>query len=121
MAALRSLASKESGGKRAVRQPLLSVREVAELLQVPVRTIYDWRYRGLGPPAIRIGRHVRYEPNEVDRWLASQKGSSWEPGSYLTRYVLMHVGWFYRGWEGNRTSCRRGRPRSLEKRSRIIA
>ncbi len=79
MAASRSSASKESEGtKRAVRYPLLSVKEVAELLQVSVRTIYDWRYRGLGPPAIRVGRHVRYELNEIDRWLASQNESSWE-------------------------------------------
>jgi excisionase family DNA binding protein len=78
MAASRTSASKEGEGKRPVWQYLLTVREVAELLQVPVRTIYDWRYRGLGPPAIRVGRHVRYEPNEVDRWLASQKGSSSE-------------------------------------------
>ena len=80
MAPSRSLARKESEGtERAVRQPLLSVKEVAELLQVSVRTIYDWRYQGLGPPAIMIGRLVRFEPNEIDRWLASQKGSSWEP------------------------------------------
>ena len=79
MAVSRSSAIEESRDtKQAVRQPLLSVKEVAELLQVSARTIYDWRYQGLGPPAIMIGRLVRYEPNEIDRWLASQNGSSWE-------------------------------------------
>jgi excisionase family DNA binding protein len=59
--------------KRAVRQPLMSVRELAELLQVSVKTVYDWRYRGLGPAAIKVGRHVRYEPDEIERWIALQK------------------------------------------------
>jgi len=59
--------------KRAVRQPLMSVRELAELLQVSVKTVYDWRYRGLGPAAIKVGRHVRYEPDEIERWIALQR------------------------------------------------
>jgi excisionase family DNA binding protein len=63
--------------KRAVRQPLMSVKELAELLQVSVKTIYDWRYRGLGPTAIRVGRHVRYDPGEVERWLVVQRNNSW--------------------------------------------
>jgi excisionase family DNA binding protein len=79
MAPARSPSSKESGAtKRAVRQPLMSVKELAELLQVSVKTIYDWRYRGLGPAAIRVGRHDRYEPAEIERWLDLQKMSSWE-------------------------------------------
>ncbi|OYO09383.1 excisionase [Enemella evansiae] len=48
---------------------LLSVQEVAELLGVPVRTIYEWRYRGEGPRGYRIGRHVRYRLSAVDEWL----------------------------------------------------
>jgi len=52
---------------------LLSVKQLAELLQVPVRTIYDWRYRGLGPTSIRLGRHVRYEAIEIERWLNTQR------------------------------------------------
>jgi len=63
----------EGINKRAVRQPLMSVRELAELLQVSVKTVYDWRYRGLGPAAIKVGRHVRYEPDEIERWIALQK------------------------------------------------
>jgi excisionase family DNA binding protein len=63
----------EGINKRAVRQPLMSVRELAELLQVSVKTVYDWRYRGLGPAAIKVGRHVRYEPDEIERWIALQR------------------------------------------------
>jgi excisionase family DNA binding protein len=79
MASSRSSPRMENGiNKRATRQPLMSVKELAELLQVSVKTIYDWRYRGLGPTAIRVGRHVRYEPDEIERWLDLQRSNSWD-------------------------------------------
>lgn len=37
---------------------------------VPRRTLGQWRYRGLGPPYAKIGRHVVYRREDVDRWLA---------------------------------------------------
>jgi len=33
------------------------------------RTLDQWAYRGVGPRYIRIGRHRRYDPLEVRRWL----------------------------------------------------
>jgi excisionase family DNA binding protein len=48
---------------------LLSVQEVAGLLQVPVKTIYQWRYLGEGPPALRVGKYTRFDPADVVRWL----------------------------------------------------
>jgi excisionase family DNA binding protein len=41
---------------------LMTVAELAELLGVPVTTLYQWRHRGEGPPGYRVGRHVRYRP-----------------------------------------------------------
>ena len=52
---------------------LLSVDELAGLLQVSVKTIYDWRLRGRGPTGIRIGGHVRYHPQDVVRWLDDRR------------------------------------------------
>jgi excisionase family DNA binding protein len=79
MAPTRSSPKMENGiNQRAIRQPLVSVKELAELLQVSVKTIYDWRYRGLGPKAIRVGRYVRYEPDEIERWLEFQRMNSWD-------------------------------------------
>jgi excisionase family DNA binding protein len=46
--------------------------EVAAYLQVPVKTLYRWRYQGEGPRAYRVGRHLRYRWGEVDAWLASR-------------------------------------------------
>jgi DNA-binding transcriptional MerR regulator len=49
--------------------PLWTVRDVAEYLQVPVQTLYFWRSTGYGPKARRIGKYLRYRPDEVVAWL----------------------------------------------------
>lgn len=49
---------------------LLTIQQLAELLQVPVATIYRWRHRGEGPRGIRVsGRHVRYRRADVEKFL----------------------------------------------------
>lgn len=55
---------------------LLSVHDLADYLQVPIATIYQWRYRGEGPEAFRVGRHLRFDPSDVDRWLRDRKIAS---------------------------------------------
>jgi excisionase family DNA binding protein len=55
---------------------LLSVEEVAGMLQVPVQTIYQWRLRGLGPPSMRVGRYVRFDPADLSRWIEGRKRAS---------------------------------------------
>lgn len=49
-----------------------SVEELADELGVPVRSVYAWRSRNLGPRAHKIGRHVRYRRADVEAWLADQ-------------------------------------------------
>ena len=49
---------------------LWGVREVAEYLGVPVPTLYQWRHNGYGPTGRRVGRYVRYDPDDVRRWFA---------------------------------------------------
>ena len=39
------------------------------MLDVPLRTIYRWRSRHDGPRGYRIGRHVRYRVDDIERWL----------------------------------------------------
>lgn len=51
---------------------LWTVHDVSAFLTVPVGTLYQWRHRGLGPPAVRLGRHLRYQPAAVRTWLAEQ-------------------------------------------------
>jgi predicted DNA-binding transcriptional regulator AlpA len=55
------------------REPLLSARDVAEFLGVPIRTLYVWRTRGGGPPAFRVGPHLRYRRGELLEWLEERK------------------------------------------------
>jgi excisionase family DNA binding protein len=52
---------------------LMSVQDLAQFLGVPKRTIYGWRTQGMGPLGHRIGRHVRYRRQDVDRWLEEQR------------------------------------------------
>ena len=51
------------------RDGLITTAELAAYLSLPVKTLRDWRYTGVGPRALRVGRHLRYEPAEVRRWL----------------------------------------------------
>jgi len=48
---------------------LLTVKELAEYLGVPVTTLYQWRYRREGPLGFRVGRHVRYRRSDVHEWI----------------------------------------------------
>ncbi len=50
---------------------LWSPTDLADFLGVPLKTIYSWRARNIGPPAYRVGRHLRYDPVEVKSWLAA--------------------------------------------------
>ncbi|RSM80408.1 helix-turn-helix domain-containing protein [Kibdelosporangium aridum] len=43
-------------------------KDVADYLGVPVQTIYQWRTRNYGPPGRRVGKHVRYRPEDVEEW-----------------------------------------------------
>lgn len=48
---------------------LLTVNDLANHLNVPVATIYAWRYRHEGPPGFRVGRHLRYRYADVEQWI----------------------------------------------------
>jgi excisionase family DNA binding protein len=49
---------------------LLTVYEVAALLQVSRWTVYHWAAQHRGPPAVRIGNRVRFERAAFDQWVA---------------------------------------------------
>ncbi len=50
---------------------LATPAEVADYLQVPLKTLYQWRYHQKGPRAYRVGRHLRYRWEDVETWLTS--------------------------------------------------
>ncbi len=49
-----------------------TVHEVAAFLRIPVGTLYQWRHRRTGPKAAKVGRHLRYHPDEVRAWFERQ-------------------------------------------------
>lgn len=59
-------------GKDATSDRLWRVQDVADFLGLPVETLYRWRKVGYGPPAARVGRHLRYDPDDVRAWFRSQ-------------------------------------------------
>ena len=61
---------------------IITVQELADYLEVPVKTLYAWRYRRHGPPGFRVGRHLRYRWADVESWIQRQlEAGSSEPVS----------------------------------------
>jgi excisionase family DNA binding protein len=63
----------------ARRDKLMSADELSDYLGVPVATLYQWRHKGTGPTAFRVGRHLRYDPANVRSWLDAQTGARHGP------------------------------------------
>lgn len=55
---------------------LLTVKDVAEIMSVPVSTVHHWALRGDGPPSFKIGKHRRYDAALVAEWLQRQKDAA---------------------------------------------
>ncbi len=56
-----------------ITEALISPPRLAEILDVPLHTLYSWRKRRIGPKAIRVGRHLRYRPADVEAWLVENE------------------------------------------------
>jgi predicted DNA-binding transcriptional regulator AlpA len=57
-------------------KPLWSIEDVSAYLGVPVKTLYAWRLKKVGPAAVRIGKHLRYDPDGVVDWVKSRELAS---------------------------------------------
>jgi excisionase family DNA binding protein len=51
---------------------MVTPTELATELGIPVKTLAEWRSRGLGPAYVKVGRHVRYRREAIDDWEAGQ-------------------------------------------------
>ena len=52
-------------------EKLLRTGDVANRLGVPAKTLEMWRYRGTGPPFVKLGRLVRYVESDLEEWVRS--------------------------------------------------
>ncbi len=61
---------------------LLTPRQTAEALGVEISTLAAWRYRGTGPPFIKLSATaVRYALADVEAFVAAQRrASTADPG-----------------------------------------
>ena len=50
----------------------IGITQLAEELDVPVRTIYAWRTKNYGPRGATFGKHVRYRRSDVEAWIEAQ-------------------------------------------------
>ncbi|MFI6324643.1 helix-turn-helix domain-containing protein [Nonomuraea sp. NPDC050556] len=66
--AIRKTSIKEPNG------PLPGTPEVADYLGIPQKTLVQWRWRGVGPRYIKVGRHIRYRWADIEKWLDQNQG-----------------------------------------------
>lgn len=52
---------------------LVDVQGLADMLCVEVTTAWNWRKRGLLPPAVVIGRRIRWSVSDISDWLNDNK------------------------------------------------
>ncbi|MFD0209086.1 helix-turn-helix transcriptional regulator [Streptomyces hirsutus] len=51
----------------------LTPEDLVQLFELPsVETVYQWRRKRMGPRGFRVGRHLRYDPAEVQAWVKSR-------------------------------------------------
>ncbi|MEU6005916.1 helix-turn-helix domain-containing protein [Streptomyces sp. NPDC047453] len=53
----------------------LTPDDIAEMFEVPLETVYQWRKKRTGPPGFRIGKHVRYDPADVRAYVIQRKSA----------------------------------------------
>jgi predicted DNA-binding transcriptional regulator AlpA len=51
---------------------LIDIAQVSAMTGVPIETLRDWRKHGKGPAGKRIGKRVRYRPEDVRAWVDAQ-------------------------------------------------
>lgn len=55
----------------------LTPEALSERISISVATLRVWRSRGGGPPAARIGKHLRYRWGDVLEWMAGRTSTTY--------------------------------------------
>ena len=64
---------------------LISTMEAADRLGVSASYLNKLRVQGGGPPFVKMGARVGYDPDDLSKWIASQKLNSTSGTSALAR------------------------------------
>lgn len=59
----------------------LNENEVSAATGIAPGTLRYWRHCGIGPRSFKLGRLVRYDPQDVQDWIDSQKAATSRGGA----------------------------------------
>ncbi|MFI7564953.1 helix-turn-helix transcriptional regulator [Streptomyces sp. SAS_281] len=55
----------------------LTPDDLVEMFELPsVETVYQWRRKRTGPRGFRVGRHLRFDPDDVRAWVDSRRSEA---------------------------------------------
>ncbi len=60
-----------------VKRRLVGIKGLAAYLDLPEPTIYSWKCRGRFPSGciVKLGRMLRFDLDEIDKWVNAQRSS----------------------------------------------
>jgi excisionase family DNA binding protein len=51
----------------------ITVQELASMLKVRPTTVYQWMFRKVPIPSVKIGGTIRFRRSEIERWLIEKE------------------------------------------------
>lgn len=54
-----------------LKAPLITEKALAAYLNVSLKLIQKWRYAGGGPRFVRVGRTIRYRPEDINDFVTA--------------------------------------------------
>lgn len=75
MADRRLAVADAAAAPRTLPSRYLTPDDLVEMFDLPsVETVYQWRRKRTGPRGFRVGRHLRFDPEDVRAWVDAQRG-----------------------------------------------
>ncbi|MGW2486971.1 helix-turn-helix transcriptional regulator [Streptomyces sp. NPDC001606] len=73
MADRRRVSVEVVAAPRVLPTRFLTPDDLVEMFELPsVETVYQWRRKRTGPRGFRVGRYLRFDPDDVRAWVESQ-------------------------------------------------
>ena len=63
-------------GLKVTASEILTVKETAALLRIGLSSLYRLIEKNQGPPALRLGRSIRFRRSTLEKFLDSQDGNT---------------------------------------------